>query len=273
MNNRNDLLTVGEMAKLTGVGARALHYYERKNILKPVFVDPDSGYRYYSLSQVVFVCLIKNCVEFGIPLKELADVINSDDMIALKKFLAQSMKVFEKKAMLLKLAANAFEIALQKIELGKEYEVGQIYRREFEEKVYYIKSYGQTITGKNAFDMYYEIAREIYGDNINRLADVDNWDDLIPMPDTGYLCQYSHEGNIYYGYKEISKQFAHKNTITIPGGTYFFRQDENSQIENAREIFKEQLEGRDYFMVVETEELFLSETKVSQTMYELRLII
>ena len=41
---------------------------------------------------------------------------------------------------------------------------------------------------------------------------------------------------------------------------------------NAREIFKEHLEGRDTFMVVETEELFLSETKVSQIMYELRLI-
>ena len=276
MTNKNELLSIGEMAKLTGAGIRALHYYERKNILKPVFVNPDSGYRYYALNQVIFVTLITNCVEFGIPLKGLADVIASDDMDALRNFLEKSLEVFERKTMLLKLATNAFESALQQIELGKEYAVGQIYRRSFEEKVYYVKSYGQTITDKNAFNMYYEVAhevaREIYGDTVNRLADLDSWDDLIPMPDTGYLCQCAHERNRYYGFREISKQIVHKNTITIPSGTYFFRQDESSQIENAREIFKEQLEGRDSFMVVETEEVFLSKTRVSQAMYELRLI-
>ena len=272
MNNKNELLTVGEMAKLTGVGIRALHYYERKNILKPVYTDPDTGYRYYSFSQSIFVSMIKNLVEFDIPLKEFSDVVKTDDMTVLKNFLEQSIETMERKSKLLKAAIGGFEKVLQKMEIGKQYEVGQIHQRKFEEKSYYTKQYGQAIT-ERIESVILEMTHELYGNNVRRVADIDDFDDIIPAPDIGYVYQYSPNGINYYGFFEIAKHFTHKNAITIPAGTYFFRQDENSQIANAREIFKEQLKDRDTFMVVETEELLLSKTKVSQIMYELRLIV
>ena len=272
MSNKNELLSVGEMAKLTGVGIRALHYYERKNILKPVYTDPDTGYRYYSFSQSTFVAMIRNLVEFDIPLKEFARVVETDDVIVLKSFLEQSIETMERKSKLLQVAIGGFEKTLQKMELGKQYEVGKIYQREFEKKSYYTKHYGETIT-ERLETVVLEITHELFGKNITRAADIDNFDDILSVPDVGYICQYSPEGLSYYGFCEIAKHFTHKNAITIPAGTYFFRQDEVSQIANAGEIFKEQLAGRETFMVVETEELFLSETKVSQIMYELRLIV
>ena len=272
MNNKNELLTIGEMSKLTGVGIRALHYYERKNIIKPAYTDPDTGYRYYSFNQSVFVGMIRNLVEFDIPLKTFSDVVETDDMAALKNFLEQSIETMERKSKLLQAAIGAFESALQKIEFGKRYESGQLYHRAFEEKSYYTKLQGQTIKESHE-SIILEMSHELFGKNIKRATDIDNFDDIIPLPDVGYICQYSQSGISYYGFYEIAKHFTHKNAITIPAGTYFFRQDEISQIENAREIFKEQIEGRDAFMVVETEELLLSETKVSQIMYELRLIV
>ena len=271
MNNKKELLTVGEMSKLTGVGVRALHYYERKNILKPVYTDPDTGYRYYSFSQSIFLGMIRNLVEFDIPLKEFSSVVETDDITAFKNFLEQSIETMERKSKLLQTAIGAFEKTLQKMELGKRYKVGQIYQRKFEEKSYYTKHYGQIIT-ERLESVVLEITHELFGKNISRIEDIDNFDDILPVPDVGYICQYSPEGSNYYGFCEIAKHFTHKNAITIPSGTYFFRQDEVSQIENAGDIFKEQLRGIDTFMVVETEELFLSETKVSQVMYELRLI-
>ena len=273
MNNKNELLSIGEMAKLTDVGTRALHYYERKNILKPVFIDPDSGYRYYSFNQIFFVNIIKNCVEFGIPIKELAGVVDSNNMDALRNFMVQSIEFIERKSKQLRLAKDTFENVLQRLNFRKEYKVGQIYRREFENKVYYVKSYGQTMSEKNFWFIYDEIEREIYGENIPRLSDINNLDDIISVPDIGCLCQYLHKEETYFGFKEVSKQFAHTNTITIPGGTYFFRQDENSRIKDARKIFKEQLKGKDSFMIIETEEFFLGKTEANQTMYELRLIV
>jgi hypothetical protein len=114
---------------------------------------------------------------------------------------------------------------------------------------------------------------EQFGKNFNRISDEDNLDELIGLPDFGCIHQYSPEGIRYYFCVEVSKQMANENTITIPAGTYFFRQDKASKIENALEIFKEHIAGRRIFMIIETEEPFLSKTKINQPMYELRLII
>ena len=272
MNDRKGLLSIGEMSKLTGVGIQALRYYERKNILKPAYVDPDSGYRYYSINQVNFVTMIMNCVEFGIPLKELAGVIDSDDMTALGDFMKRGIKTINRKAKILKIAAEGFEKALRRIELVKQYEFGRIYQREFEEKIYHVKPCGQEIDEEHLISMLFEMARELYGENINNPSAIDNLDDLVPLPDVGYLCQYSPEGVSYYGFGEMSRQFTHGNIMIIPGGDFFFRQDERSQIEDACEIFKEQIQGMETFMVIETEEAMHGKTQVSRNMYELRLV-
>ena len=273
MNNKNELLSVGEMAKLTGVSIRALHYYERKNILKPAYTDPDTGYRYYSYNQSNFIPMIMNCVDFDIPLKNFAGVIESDDMTAFKNFLEQSIETLEKKSKLLKLAIGGLGKALQKIEIGEQYELGQIYQRKFEGKTYYAKLYGQTIKERYPTSVVLEMAHELFGKSINHVADIDNLDDIIPVADVGNLCKYSTEAINYYGFGETPANFVHENCINIPAGSYFFRHDVISQIENAREIFKEQLKGRDTFTVIETEELFLSKTKASQTVFELRLVV
>jgi hypothetical protein len=61
--------------------------------------------------------------------------------------------------------------------------------------------------------------------------------------------------------------------ISLPAGTYFFRQDKESRLEDAPEIFKEHIKGIDAFMIIETEEPFLSKTKINQPIYELRLVV
>ena len=50
-NNEEKLLRIGELAKLSGISVKALHVYEKKNIIKPVYVDENTGYRYYSPDQ------------------------------------------------------------------------------------------------------------------------------------------------------------------------------------------------------------------------------
>ena len=59
MSGKDKLLSIGEMAKLTGVGIKALRYYEKINILKPAFVDANTGYRYYKFSQTYMIELIR----------------------------------------------------------------------------------------------------------------------------------------------------------------------------------------------------------------------
>ncbi|MEG0070509.1 MAG: MerR family transcriptional regulator [Raoultibacter sp.] len=73
---KNELLSIGEVAKMKGVGVKSLRYYERLGILTPARVDARSGYRYYSMNQMIDIDVIATCIELGIPLKDLVAYIN-----------------------------------------------------------------------------------------------------------------------------------------------------------------------------------------------------
>ena len=46
---KENLLSIGALSKQTGVHIKSLRYYDSLGILRPAYVDPCSGYRYYSL--------------------------------------------------------------------------------------------------------------------------------------------------------------------------------------------------------------------------------
>lgn len=69
------LLSIGTLSKQTGVHIKSLRYYDRLGILKPAYVDPNSGYRYYNFHQIAIVDAIQFCVELGIPLKNFKDYL------------------------------------------------------------------------------------------------------------------------------------------------------------------------------------------------------
>lgn len=72
------MMTVKEIAEITGISARTLHYYDEIGLLKPT-VKSEAGYRLYddkaleTLQQILFFR------EFDIPLKEIKSIITSPD--------------------------------------------------------------------------------------------------------------------------------------------------------------------------------------------------
>ena len=42
---------IGEIAKITGLSAHTLRYYEKHNLIMPSYVDEETNYRYYSVSK------------------------------------------------------------------------------------------------------------------------------------------------------------------------------------------------------------------------------
>ena len=69
----DELLTIGEVAKLDGITAKALRYYDAHNILKPAAVDPATGYRLPILhpDQMLDVDVMRICIAAGVPLDSL----------------------------------------------------------------------------------------------------------------------------------------------------------------------------------------------------------
>ena len=54
------MMTIKEFANLCGCSTQTLRYYDKIDLLKPVKVDPWSGYRYYTKSQAIDFVKIKN---------------------------------------------------------------------------------------------------------------------------------------------------------------------------------------------------------------------
>jgi len=273
MNRENELLSIGEVAKLTGVSVQALRYYERKNIIKPVYTNADSGYRYYSPDQIYFIQLVVNCVNLDIPLKELAGVFNADDMSGFHDFFLKNKEVAERKARLINASINGFNAVLERIELANLYNFDEIYSREYPKKIYSLKPHIKPIKNENRLKLFLKMAQEMHGDNFNRITTEDNLDELLGLPDFGVIAKHSSSNVEYFVFAEVTEQMITDSCVSLPIGTYFFRQDKESQLENAPEIFKEHIKGIDTFIIIETEEPFLSKTKINQPIYELRLVI
>jgi DNA-binding transcriptional MerR regulator len=69
------VLKIGEFSVLTRVSIKTLRYYDEVGLLKPARVDLNSGYRYYSASQVPRLHRILALKDLGFPLDRIAKVV------------------------------------------------------------------------------------------------------------------------------------------------------------------------------------------------------
>ncbi|APA95005.1 MerR family transcriptional regulator [Nocardia seriolae] len=73
---------IGEFSRLTYLTIKTLRYYHEIELLEPVAIDPDSGYRFYSTAQVDQAHLIKRLRELNMPLPEIKAVMAAPDQAA-----------------------------------------------------------------------------------------------------------------------------------------------------------------------------------------------
>jgi len=257
MRRKNKLLFIGELSKLTGASLRSLRYYEKINLLKPTYVDPDSGYRYYSLDQTPLVELIMFCIELGIPLKELAKFTDADDTIDFRAFLAQGKEIAGEKLQKIKQGLHLIQKLEERIDLAELYPVGQVYERELPQKYIYAKPCDMSLKDLDLLDVFASFSDMPYAEH--------EYDDL---PEYGFLCEHTPKKTSCYVFMEVPKHMANK---TIPAGTYTCRQNEQAQIGQSCEFFKEHLPGKTSYLAVETE-IFTGKHKISRPLHELRVI-
>lgn len=103
-----NLLKINEFAKLVGVSTHALRRYDAMGILKPIYVDPDSGYRYYSFYQMELVIPIQFCVHAQVPLAKLRDInFSANAQVHYNELMSLCISNLEKKIQLYKTMLNA----------------------------------------------------------------------------------------------------------------------------------------------------------------------
>ncbi len=71
-------LKIGEFARVGQVSIATLRYYDQCGLLKPNALDPDTGYRYYTLDQLSRLNRILALKDFGFPLEQIARLLEEN---------------------------------------------------------------------------------------------------------------------------------------------------------------------------------------------------
>lgn len=95
--DRPELFSIGTMGKMFHLSVSSLRHYEVMGLLTPEYIDPQSGYRYYSTKQFEVLNTIRYLRALDIPLQEIADFMENRDVERMEeKLLQQKQAVMEK---------------------------------------------------------------------------------------------------------------------------------------------------------------------------------
>ncbi|HSY30047.1 MAG TPA: MerR family DNA-binding protein [Burkholderiaceae bacterium] len=78
MNNSEDGLTIGRLAKAAQVGIETIRYYQRLNLL-PTPAPVRNAFRHYPLSMVERIRFIKRAQDLGFSLEDIATLLQLND--------------------------------------------------------------------------------------------------------------------------------------------------------------------------------------------------
>lgn len=113
--------TISEFARLRNININSLRYYEKIGVLKPAMVDEKTGYRYYSADQLPILDVILLCIDFGMPLKDLAMYINNDEFIKNKELFETGRKLARERIRQLQMELDKIDYTLQYLNINRQY--------------------------------------------------------------------------------------------------------------------------------------------------------
>ncbi len=117
----NNLLSIGEMAKSRNVNVQSLRYYEKLGILLPVYINPETGYRYYAPEQIMVLDTIILCIHLGIPLKDLKNYVNADGQLEFEQLLKYGRELATEKILKIETGLASIDSTLQQINAQKKF--------------------------------------------------------------------------------------------------------------------------------------------------------
>lgn len=75
-----DLLSIGKMAALNHITVQTLRHYDKIDLLKPLHVDEETGYRYYDIKQSAILDMIQYMKSLGMSLEQIREQFKREDI-------------------------------------------------------------------------------------------------------------------------------------------------------------------------------------------------
>ena len=132
-------MRIREFAQLTGVSIRTLHYYDEIGLLKPSFLDKQSGYRFYDDAALMRMQEILFYRELDFPLKQICEILSSPDYDKREALAKQKILLLLKKQRLENMIsaidqAQKGDIIMNAFDNNKYESVRQVYEDEAKER-------------------------------------------------------------------------------------------------------------------------------------------
>jgi DNA-binding transcriptional MerR regulator/effector-binding domain-containing protein len=78
-NGGDHLLSIGEFSKICGVSTKTLRYYDEIGIINPDEINPENGYRYYSIRQLKKMLFINRLKSYHFSLEEIKAILELEE--------------------------------------------------------------------------------------------------------------------------------------------------------------------------------------------------
>jgi DNA-binding transcriptional MerR regulator len=109
------MFTVGAFARLAGVSAKLLRAYDELGLFRPAWVDPQTGYRFYTPAQLPELRRIVALRDMGTPLAEIGTIIKTGN---LRDALEKRRKEMDKERKEVERRLHALDIKVEMADSG-----------------------------------------------------------------------------------------------------------------------------------------------------------
>lgn len=86
------MLSIGEFSKICKVSTKTLRYYAEIGLLLPDEINPENGYRYYSIRQLEKMLFISRLKSYNFSLDHIKRILDSEELQEEKLYLALNRK-------------------------------------------------------------------------------------------------------------------------------------------------------------------------------------
>lgn len=115
------MLSIGEFSNICKVSTKTLRYYAEIGLILPSEVNPETGYRYYSIDQLETMLFISRLKSYNFSLEEISTILKSEEEQDAKLYLAliRKAKEIEKQAREFKKTLDQLSDDISNLKAGK----------------------------------------------------------------------------------------------------------------------------------------------------------
>ena len=104
------------MAKANNVSIATLRFYDKMGLIKPIYIDRDTNYRYYDVNQISRLDLIRYLRKMGMSIKDIALLLDKEDVDLIEEKLVERSIQIRNEIKALRETQDAVERTIKSIE-------------------------------------------------------------------------------------------------------------------------------------------------------------